>query len=118
MWGFWRAGGLMLIGMALYKLGVFSAARDAGFYWTLVAMAGALVGLPVVAYGVYWNTGQRLGPLSLFYGTQFNYWGSILVSLGWVGVVMLVCQRGALGWLTRGWRRSARWRSPTTSCTR
>jgi uncharacterized protein len=100
LWGFWRAGGLMLIGMALYRLGVFSAARDAGFYWTLV-MAGALVGLPLVAYGVYWNTVNGWWPLSLFYGTQFNYWGSILVSLGWVGVVMLVCQRGALGWLTR-----------------
>jgi uncharacterized protein len=99
MWGIWRAGGLMLIGMALYKLGVFSAARDAAFYWTLVAI-GALGGLPVVAYGVQWNWANDWGPLSMFYGTQFNYWGSILVSLGWVGVVMLVCQRGALAWLT------------------
>jgi len=24
---------------------------------------------------------------------QVNYWGSILVALGWVGVVMLFCQR-------------------------
>jgi uncharacterized protein len=99
MWGIWRAGGLMLIGMALYKLGVFSAARDAAFYWMLVAI-GALGGLPIVAYGVRWNWANDWGPLSMFYGTQFNYWGSILVSLGWVGLVMLVCQRGALPWLT------------------
>ena len=27
---------------------------------------------------------------SFYLGSQFNYWASILVSLGWVGVVMLV----------------------------
>jgi uncharacterized protein len=100
IWGFWRASGLMLIGMALYKLGVFSAARDAGFYWRLAA-AGALLGIPVVAYGVHWNFANDWGPTSLFLGSQFNYWGSLLVSLGWVGVVMLLCKRGALDWLTR-----------------
>ena len=36
---------------------------------------------------------------SFFHGQQLNYWGSILVSLGYVGLVMLVCKSGALGWL-------------------
>ena len=29
-------------------------------------------------------------------GSQYNYWGSVLVSLGWVGVVMLACKSGRL----------------------
>ena len=31
-WGLWRAGGLMLIGMALFRCGVFSAERSPRFY--------------------------------------------------------------------------------------
>jgi uncharacterized protein len=33
---------------------------------------------------------------------QFNYWGSLFVALGWVGVVMLFCQ----GWPGSGLYRS------------
>jgi uncharacterized protein len=99
IWGFWRAAGLMLIGMALYRLGVFSARRSNQFYLRLVA-AGVLVGLPLAGYGIYWNFSRGWSPLSFFYGSQFNYWGSILVSLGWVGVVMLVYRRGILVWLS------------------
>ncbi len=32
IWGIWRAGGLMLVGMALYKWGVFDARRSSAFY--------------------------------------------------------------------------------------
>jgi len=96
---FWRPAGVMLLGMALYKLGAFSAQRSSGFYAALVA-AGALVGLPLIVYGVRLNeaAGWNL-EWSMFHGSQLNYWGSVLVSLGYVGVVMLVCKSGALGWL-------------------
>ncbi|MFQ5724758.1 MAG: DUF418 domain-containing protein, partial [Terriglobia bacterium] len=100
IWGFWRAAGLMLVGMGLYKLGVFSARGSPRFYAGLIA-AALLVGMPVVVYGIHWNFSHGWPPVSLFYGSQFNYWGSLLVSLGWVGAVMLICQRRALGWLTR-----------------
>src|SRR5207302_10514403 len=40
----WRAGGLMLVGMALFKRGVFSARRSARFYLVLIAL-GACVGV-------------------------------------------------------------------------
>jgi len=46
IWGFWRAGGLMLVGMALFKQGVFSAQRSTRYYVTWVVI-GALVGIPV-----------------------------------------------------------------------
>ena len=50
-WGVWRAGGLMLIGMALFRYGVFGARRPARFYTALVA-AGVAVGLPLQAWGI------------------------------------------------------------------
>ena len=31
---------------------------------------------------------------------QFNYWGSLFVALGWVGLVMLVCKSGVAPRLT------------------
>ncbi len=99
IWGFWRAAGLMLLGMALYKVGFFSAQSTDRTYRRAIA-AGVFVGLPLVAWGVLWNFRNEWGPNSLFHGSQFNYLGSILVSLGWVGTVMLVCRRDALPWFT------------------
>ena len=90
---------MMMIGMGLHKLGVFSARRSAGFYGALVA-AGVLVGIPVVLWGAYRNVAAGWDvTYSFFLGIQFNYWGSVLVALGWVGVVMLICRRpGSSGW--------------------
>ena len=100
VWTLWRAGGLMLLGMGLFKLGVFSAARSTRFYGSLVGV-GAFIGVPVVVYGVRANL--QVGwdvYYSFFQGTQYNYWASILVSLGWVGLVMIVCKKGMLGFIT------------------
>jgi uncharacterized protein len=92
---FWRAAGLMLVGMALYKWGVLTASRSARFYqsWIIV---GGLIGLPTIAYGawhnfqVHWNMRD-----SFFFGAQFNYWGSPLVSMAWISLVMLCCRAPA-----------------------
>ena len=99
-WGLWRAGGLMLIGMVLFRGGVFSAERSPRFYLALIA-AAVVLGLPLVAYGIAIDF-ERGWPLwSFFLGVQFNYWPSIAVSLGYVGVVMLACRTRALHALTR-----------------
>ena len=101
IWGFWRAGGLMLVGMGLYKVGVFTLKRSAGFYAALI-MGALLVGIPTVSYGVHRNftVGWDIHS-SFFFGWQFNYWGSLIVSMGWIGLVMLVCQYPPLARLTR-----------------
>ena len=99
-WGLWRAGGLMLIGMALFKGDVFSARRSARFYAGLIAAAVA-VGLPLQAYGLSLDFARGWPVWSFFIGMQFNYWPSIAVSLGYVGLVMLVCRNAALHRLTR-----------------
>ena len=56
---FWRAGGLMLIGMALYRWGVFSARRSTRFYLALLA-AGVLIGIPLCTLGVQAGWSGRL----------------------------------------------------------
>lgn len=97
---FWRAGGLMLVGMALLKMGVFSGRRSPWFYWSMIA-AAVLVGIPVTCYGTYRDFASGWDfRYSFFFGAQFNYWASLLVSSGWLGVVMMVCRAGGLVALT------------------
>jgi uncharacterized protein len=96
----WRAGGLMLIGMALYRLGVLSAGLSARSY-RLMAAIGFLTGLPVVGCGVYFRFQSGWDVRSaLFLGSQFNYWASIPVALAWIAVVMLICKSGS-AWAER-----------------
>ena len=99
-WGLWRAGGLMLIGMVLFRSGVLSAERSPRVYATLVAVA-VVLGLPLVAWGIAIDFARGWTLRSLFVGVQFNYWPSIAVSLGYVGAVMLACRTRALHALTR-----------------
>ena len=99
-WGFWRAGGLMLVGMALFKGDVFAARRSPRFYAKLIAAAVA-VGLPLQAYGLSLDFARGWPVWSFFIGMQFNYWPSIAVSLGYVGLVMLACRAAALRPFTR-----------------
>ena len=44
----------MLIGMALFKLGVFSATLPSAIYFRMIS-AAILVGIPLTLYGVYGN---------------------------------------------------------------
>ncbi|UCD74588.1 MAG: DUF418 domain-containing protein [Phycisphaerales bacterium] len=100
-WIGWRVGGLMLIGMALFKMGVFSAARSRAAYVMLIAVA-VLEGVTLICCGIYLNFAEGWSfEYSMYLGGQFNYWASILVALGWVGLVMLVCKSDLLKPLTR-----------------
>ncbi|UCG52127.1 MAG: DUF418 domain-containing protein [Candidatus Latescibacterota bacterium] len=99
-WALWRAGGLMLVGMGMYKLGVFGAARSNSFY-TILVTAAVLLGIPTIVFGILYNTSVEWDVRqSFFFGSQYNYWASIVVSLGWVSLVMLVCKNGVFAGLT------------------
>jgi uncharacterized protein len=95
VWGFWREMGFMLIGIALLKLGVLNAKRSPRFYWNLIGLA-VLVGIPLTLWGSYRDFALHWDFIySLFYGTEFNYWGSMFISLGWVGAVILMVRSRA-----------------------
>ncbi len=95
----WRVAGLMLIGMALYKAGVFKAQRSTRFYATMFAACLAIGG-GLVGAGVLVNHANNFDPVD-FFGVVgwFNYLGSVGVALAWVALVMLVCKTGVLTWL-------------------
>jgi uncharacterized protein len=98
-WALWRAGGLMLLGMALFKLGFFSAELSDRVYRRCIAV-GAVVGLPLVAYGVYRNFALQWDLSRFFLGSEQNYFGSLLVSLAYAAGIMLVCKHNALPRIT------------------
>jgi len=91
----WRAGGCMLLGMAFFRWGWFSAQRSRRFYRSLIALA-LLVGLPLTIYGVHSQKASGWEPVfSFFMASQYNYWGSLPMAMGWVGAVMLLFRSSA-----------------------
>ena len=101
MWGLWRIGGLMLVGMALFKWGVLTAARSSRFYFGLAA-AGLTLGWTLASYGLVRNFARNWSLDCQFIGSQYNYWGSILVSLGYLSLVMLICRSQTWGRFLQG----------------
>jgi uncharacterized protein len=89
----WQLGGLMIAGMGFYRLGIFSAVRSRRFYLTLVA-AGFGLGLPLILMAVAWGYRHQWRAREfLIVGEPLSYVGGLLVGLGWIGLVMLLCQR-------------------------
>ncbi len=95
----WRILSMMLLGMALFKWGVLSASRSAGAYLAMVVL-GFGVGLPLIWIGLQRNLVADFDFIAAqFNNSHFNYFGSVFVSLGWIGVIMLLCRSGAIHWL-------------------
>lgn len=96
---FWRAGGLMLMGMALFKLNIINGLRSPSFYAT-AAVVGLGIGLPLVAIENQINLSRDFAlKYSFFFGAQINYWASLLISFGYMSIIMLMCKSGWLSWL-------------------
>jgi uncharacterized protein len=85
----WRVSGMMLIGMALYKWGILTGGRSRQFY-----RKGFLYtffpGLLIVSFGLVKNFGNNWEfTYSMFLGSQFNYWGSLLLIFSYICLVMM-----------------------------
>ncbi len=88
----WRSGGLMLIGMAFLRWGIVSAERSRRFYLAWLGLA-LTVGLGLVAWGIRAGWSTNWDPIQFtFFNFQYNYWGSLLVAMGWISAVMLLTQ--------------------------
>ncbi|MGD8537350.1 MAG: DUF418 domain-containing protein [Candidatus Aminicenantes bacterium] len=91
IWTGWRVGGLMLIGMALFKWGILSAERSKRLYQRLITI-GLPVGWTLVIMGIIQNFSHGWSlEYSMYLGWQFNYWGSLFVSMAYIGIIMLIC---------------------------
>lgn len=96
LFGLWRLLGVMLIGAGLMKLGVFAAKRSNAFYAAMIAV-GYAIGFSLIILGM--RGGLRAGFDVVYvhmWGLNANYFGSLFVALGHVGLVMLVCRLGLL----------------------
>ncbi|MFY0591659.1 DUF418 domain-containing protein [Roseivirga sp.] len=98
---FWRVSGLMLIGMALYKRRIFKGKQSTRYY-TKMVWYGLGLGLPMVVIGTILNFqfdwDFRMG---FFFLSQLNYWGSILMALAYVGIVMLFTKDSTKSFLAK-----------------
>jgi len=102
---FWRVTGLMLLGMAFFKAGVLQAEKSRAFYWKTI-LVGLVIGLPLVVYGLYYNfKWDWIYDRSMFLGHQYNYWGSLGVSLAYIAIIMLIMK-------SKGWAKFKQWMSP------
>jgi uncharacterized protein len=90
---------LMLIGMALFKLGVLQGDRSLGFYIRL-AVTGYAIGIPLNALSTY-------GMITSNYDmVAFNFWnapyqiGRVSVALGHASLLILLVKGARAPWLT------------------
>jgi uncharacterized protein len=90
----WQMTGLMLMGMALFKLGVLSAARSRAFYLRMGTL-GFGGGILLISLGLWRGFATKWDLLDFaLVSQQLQYWGNLFVALGWTALVMLLCQRG------------------------
>jgi uncharacterized protein len=70
--------------------------------FSLDVLRGFAIGLPVVSFGVAQNfVADWAMKFFMFFGWQYNYWGSLFVSLGYISLVMLICKAESLQKITR-----------------
>jgi len=89
----WRALAFMLMGMGLYQMGFFNLLWDKKFYW-IHGVAGLVVGYILIIVGVNENFAANWDvKYSMFFGSQWNYYGSLFVAVGYASLVMLLVNR-------------------------
>lgn len=85
----WRVMGMMCIGMACYKAKFLLATHSTKFY-TLISLSTLSIGYSIVVFGVNQNLSHQFSmEFSFFIGSQFNYWGSIFVAIGYMSLLSL-----------------------------
>jgi uncharacterized protein len=90
---------MMFIGMGLYKLGVFSAARSFRSYaW--IAVVGYLIGIPLNSYTAWLAVSTNFDRVTFAYTHVVYDIGRLSVALAHMALLMIVCKAGALRWLT------------------
>jgi uncharacterized protein len=105
-WYFYRfffldAFALMLVGMALFKLGVLTLQQPSRVYWTML-LVGYSAGLAVNLYELDIILDGEFSVLSLLRANWTYDVGRLGMTAGHVGALLLFCRSGWLAWLRRG----------------
>ena len=97
---FWRVGGMMLLGMALYKSGFLDGRRQPAHY-ALVAATCLPLGLALAWYGTVALERVRFAMPERTTADLWNYVGSVFVSVGYAALLILAVKGGLLGRLRK-----------------
>lgn len=85
----WRISGLMLIGMALFKSGFLLGQSSLRLYRKVCLITG-VIGLALVISGLLFNFHHDWQlRYSMFFGAEFNYWGSLCISVAYISGIIL-----------------------------
>jgi len=94
--GILRVAPLMMIGMALMKLGVLSGERSPAFYRKLM-FTGYFLGLPLTVFSAFDLYAHQFDPLYVLrVGGIANYVGSMVVAFGHIGLILLLVKSGVM----------------------
>lgn len=96
MWILWKLCGLMLLGMALYKLGVLSGTRSRTFYLRMALTCFGLGFFANVLSVLALHFTNFDAALWFLYVGHFNYVSSVLIALGYSACIMLICKSNIL----------------------
>jgi uncharacterized protein len=97
---FFDVWSLMLIGMAFYKLGLLHLGHPRGIYVWMVVV-GYAVGLTVNFFEVRHLLTYKFHALARLQAEVTYDLGRLAMTAGHVGLLMLICNAGMLGWLQR-----------------
>jgi len=94
--GIWQTGGLMLLGMGLYRTGLLTGERSSRWYTALTAV-GFSTGVPLMLLAAHrsaayaWNLRDHMLVV-----VHLEYWGNVLVGTGWAAATLWLCRRGMM----------------------
>ncbi len=89
---FSRAAGMMLIGVAVYRIGILNGTRPAAFYRRM-ATIGLGIGLPIASAGLALQIAFDFSPDIAIIGEAPNTIATIPIVFGYVGLISLWNQR-------------------------
>lgn len=93
--------GMLLLGMGLWKAGVFNASRSYRFY-AILTLAGFGIGVPLNFWAAKkWADGGFTLPDNLTYIGSTADPGRFLVAGAYIGILMILFKSGALRFVTR-----------------
>lgn len=89
---------LMILGMALFRLGILQGNAADHIYWKMM-IYGFSTGLVINSFEVWYAIQSQLAVIEAFTILSPTYHlGRVAMALGWVGALILMIKRGGIGW--------------------
>lgn len=103
----WDMLSMMLLGMALLRTGVLTAARSNAFYWKMAAI-GFVSGLAINGTAMFLQLRHNFDPVRGIFDMTTYEIGRVPMALCYIAVLALVFKAGRAAWLTQRLRAVGR----------